>query len=302
MSVHVGFDLRLVPTVVAVADELHFAAAARRLDLAPSAVSHQVSRLESQLGVVLFDRSTRRVEVTEAGAAFVQHARSILRTAHRASVEAAQWAPPLPELTIAVDIDVPDRLIRHLRRFGSPRREISLNVLPMQQGEALHHVRHGEADHCVIWVGTPESDGLTVSELIRVNIWCVVPADSSHASQPSVRLADLQGERLVIYRPDSTTEPFYYEFLDALSGIDPAVDHVDGDDVQFEMCREITNAGGFTITTEGDTAHLPADVVAIPFSPPISTSLALCSPAETDENVRRQILQHFRSTPLRPAP
>jgi DNA-binding transcriptional LysR family regulator len=299
MNVQVGFDLRLVPTAVAVAEDLNFGTAARRLGLAPSAVSHHIARLESQLGVTLFDRSTRRVALTDAGAAFVQHARSIVRAAHRATLEANQAANKR-ELRIAIDIDIPDRLIRHLRRFGSSSGDISLRVLPMQQSDALDRVVRGTVDHCVIWSNAPASFDGDTDELLPVGIWCVVPADSPLAAGRSVPVEDLRGERLVIYRPDATTQSFYDEFLDALAVIDPVVEHVEGDDVQFEMCREITTGGGFTITSEADTAHLPSNVVALPFWPPIATRLVLCSPGEVDHTLRRRILQHFRSTPLRP--
>lgn len=299
MNVQAGFDLRLVPTAVAVAEELHFGTAARRLGLAPSAVSHHVSRLESQLGVVLFDRSTRRVELTDAGEAFVQQARSIVRAAIRATVEIDQTRHRT-ELTIAVDIDIPERLVRHLRRFGSASGDVALAVLPMQQGDALERLESGAVDHAAIWSTPPAAFSGLADELLPIGIWCVLPAESPHATGPSVRIEDLAGERLVTYRPDTTTQSFYDEFLHQLASIDPVVEHVEGDDVQFEMCREITTAGGFTTTSEGDTTHLPSNVTALPFAPPISTHLTLCSPTEADPTLRRRILQHFRSTPLRP--
>lgn len=221
------------------------------------------------------------------------------RAAHRAALEANQ-AENKRELRIAIDIDIPDRLIRHLRRFGSSSGDISLRVLPMQQSDALHRVQRGTVDHCVIWSDPPASFDGDTDELLPVGIWCVIPADSPLAAGRSVPVEDLRGERLVTYRPDATTQSFYDQFLDALAVIEPVVEHVEGDDVQFEMCREITTAGGFTITSEADTAHLQNDVVALPFSPPLATRLMLCSPGEADHTLRRRILQHFRSTPLRP--
>jgi DNA-binding transcriptional LysR family regulator len=71
-------DLRLLRVFVAVAEELHFTRAASRLFVAQQALSRDVRRLESQLGVRLFTRSTRSVTLTPDGERLLEHARSLL--------------------------------------------------------------------------------------------------------------------------------------------------------------------------------------------------------------------------------
>lgn len=80
----VDLDLRLVRAFVAVADERHFGRAARLLHSAQPAVSRQVRRLESQLGVRLLDRTSRSVELTEPGRTFLADARDLLASADAA--------------------------------------------------------------------------------------------------------------------------------------------------------------------------------------------------------------------------
>jgi DNA-binding transcriptional LysR family regulator len=71
-------DLRQFQCLVAVADQLSFARAAELLYMSPSNVSQHVSNLEGELGVRLFDRTSRRVELTEAGERVCEYARRIL--------------------------------------------------------------------------------------------------------------------------------------------------------------------------------------------------------------------------------
>ena len=78
-----------IEVFVAAAEEGSISAAARRLGVSPSAVSQQLSGLESALGAVLLDRSGRPMQVTPAGAMFRRHAQTILNAASEARAELA---------------------------------------------------------------------------------------------------------------------------------------------------------------------------------------------------------------------
>ena len=87
----IGVELRQLEYFVAVAAELNFFRAAKRIHVVQSALSASVSRLEKELGVELFDRSKRQITLTAPGQVFLEHAREVIHTAHRArtSVESA---------------------------------------------------------------------------------------------------------------------------------------------------------------------------------------------------------------------
>jgi LysR family glycine cleavage system transcriptional activator len=94
-------DLESLRCFTAAADTLNFRAAARLVGLTPAAVGQRISRLEELLGVRLFDRTTRRVELTEAGLALLPKAREALDAA-RDCVRAARGdlGPPPLELVV----------------------------------------------------------------------------------------------------------------------------------------------------------------------------------------------------------
>jgi DNA-binding transcriptional LysR family regulator len=88
-------DLRLLRSFVVVAEELHFTRAAQRLYVAQQALSRDIRRLESQVGVPLFARSTRRVTLTADGQRLLAHARSLLALNDAALGELRGAARPL---------------------------------------------------------------------------------------------------------------------------------------------------------------------------------------------------------------
>jgi len=78
-------ELRQLEIVVALSEELHFGRTAERVHLSQPALTQALSRFESELGVRLFERTSRRVALTPAGAALVPRARALLEAGRAAA-------------------------------------------------------------------------------------------------------------------------------------------------------------------------------------------------------------------------
>ena len=87
-------ELRQLRYFVAVAEELHFGRAAERLHMSQSPLSRAIRELERELGLVLFVRTTRRVELTPAGTALLERARRALADIDAAVDDARRAAQP----------------------------------------------------------------------------------------------------------------------------------------------------------------------------------------------------------------
>lgn len=186
--------------VIAVAETNNFTRAAERCLVVQSALSHQIARLERELGAKLFERTSRRVRLTPAGEAFLPSARQCLDAAERAAAEvAAAVGEVRGRLAVGLiptvaAVDVPGAL-RDFRRLY-PQVRISLRVGASE--ELVEQVREGVLD--VAFLGLPTTarpEGVAAHELARDRLVAVVAPDHPLAGEPSVSLQRLSCEDFV---------------------------------------------------------------------------------------------------------
>ncbi|MGP4111593.1 LysR family transcriptional regulator [Streptomyces sp. 4N509B] len=193
-------ELQQMRYVLAVAETNSFTRAAERCLVVQSALSHQVARLERELGARLFERTSRRVRLTPAGAAFLPAARQCLDAAERAVAEVAaavgevrgRLAVGLIPSVAAVDIP------RALRDFREryPHVRVSLRVGASE--ELVQQVRQGSIE--VAFLGLPTTarlTGVAFRELAHDRLVAVVAPDHALAGEPSVDLRRLSSEVFV---------------------------------------------------------------------------------------------------------
>lgn len=185
-------DMRLLRHFVAVAEELHFSRAAERLLVAQQAVSRDVRRLERQLGIVLFDRTTRRVTLTPAGEELLQRARPLL--AHHDDV-VRDLGPTRPRIIVDVvgSGTVPARVLARARReedgyefYSQNRGDLSASLTRLGSGEL--DVAFGT------WLATtPARLGLRRRLVWEEPLGLLLPAGHPLAGRATVPLAELKG-------------------------------------------------------------------------------------------------------------
>jgi DNA-binding transcriptional LysR family regulator len=191
-------ELRQLKYFVAVAEELHFRRAAERLYVAQPAVSEQVRKLEAELGVQLFERTNRRVELTDAGAALLDEGRRVLAqadTAQLAARNACQRAGARLRIGYLPDT-LPASVPRALGHLAGAAPHV---VVSMETGQAvrlIERVRERQLD-AVVTALPAATSGLRVTSLGHESAVAAIRTADTRAPTHSVSLARLAPTRLV---------------------------------------------------------------------------------------------------------
>jgi DNA-binding transcriptional LysR family regulator len=181
---HDRLSLDQIRTFIAAAEEGSFSAAARKLGRAQSAVSDLIRRLEEQLGLVLFDRSSRSPTLTPAGELLLKDARAIGGAVDFLNFRAKGLSQGLePELCAVIDVYFPFQAIteaaKHFReQFPATPLRLYVEVL----GGATEPVLDGRASLAVVGGPAPLPEGLSSESLNGVAIVMVAAPDHPLAS------------------------------------------------------------------------------------------------------------------------
>ncbi|HTU84655.1 MAG TPA: LysR family transcriptional regulator [Solirubrobacteraceae bacterium] len=141
-------ELRHLRYFVAIAEERNFTRAAERLWVAQPGLSTQIRRLEAELGVRLFDRHTRGVELTAAGKLFLERARAALAAAELARAVGHDFGQGLlGEVRVGVSTGLrPPRTPEILYRFFRWRPRVELTVIEGHSRTLVHRLEDGRLD------------------------------------------------------------------------------------------------------------------------------------------------------------
>jgi DNA-binding transcriptional LysR family regulator len=210
-------ELRHLRTVVAIARHGSFTKAGEELHLAQSAVSQQLSRLEAELGIALFTRSSRRVELTADGALVLDYAERVLSEVEGLRDElderagllrgdlrlGGMWPTGLYDL-YAVIAD-----------FHKQHPGVAIHFVEGTQEELLAQIRADELD-AIFTAVDPDAlgDEFAATLLSEEEFVCTLPIGHPLSAQDQVTFSQLAGMDLVTYRENSALRRRLEQTLD----------------------------------------------------------------------------------------
>ncbi|GLY70526.1 LysR substrate-binding domain-containing protein [Amycolatopsis taiwanensis] len=248
----------------AVAEELHFGRAAERLHLAQPYLSRTIRALETDLGTPLFDRTTRRVELTPAGRALLEPAEAILRMGERArsDVEAAHrgdsgrvrfsFAGPSSQVMVGTLAQAVRERYRRIDLAARPGR-----YGPMAVRELLEHTTDlaiARFEHA--------PPGVQSRPLARERGVLAVPSDHPVARRESVSFAELRDEPFIML-PETSGSAVRAQFVSRChtAGFAPDIVHSAPDSW---TCIALVAAGvGLHFTIDSALNQMPLNGVRI---------------------------------------
>lgn len=211
-------ELRQIRAAHELAAHRHFGRAATSLGITQSSLSQSIRTLEAELGVTLFERTTRTVSITEAGRSFVDQSAPALTALDRAADHAkavgrgeagslviglvgSAMTPPLPAL---------------LRRFRSRSRAVAITIRELTTGDQIDQLRRGGVDVGFLRppVPAPADRDLRLTTIATTPLVAALPQDHRLAAAESLSLQSLAGEPFV--RTPRELGPGLYDHITAL--------------------------------------------------------------------------------------
>ncbi len=268
-------DLRQIRYVDAVAASANFTRAAAGLHVAQPALSFAIRNLEIELGVRLFDRTSRRVSLTDAGLAFMTDAREILAKVDQLGEDMAEFSGAIRgHVRISVwyhmDPDLPGLLHRHI----SSNPGVQFTIVELAGPVMLDALRRGDLDMAYPVL----APGLDFSELEHVIIreepvTVAIALDHPLAGSPAITLDQLA--LLPMIAPtQGTSRRSWLDDVFRRTGILPRI-VIETNEVAAAVAYASLGIGAAVQTrriTEG--TRIPVAIVPIEASPPLITALA----------------------------
>jgi DNA-binding transcriptional LysR family regulator len=198
-------ELRQLRYFVTLAEELHFGRAAAREHIVQSSLSQQLKRLERELGVRLIERTTHKVQLSSAGAAFLIEVRQILAHVDRAAAAAQRAARSTPSLRVGIVDASYDSMPLILHEVQQRYPELEIHQVEAGVPEQFQRLVDGRLD---VGLGRASLAPPTVaSELFRLDPLGVL-VDEGHpfADLPDVPVATLAAEPLLLAEEERAPE------------------------------------------------------------------------------------------------
>jgi DNA-binding transcriptional LysR family regulator len=228
---------------VAVAERRHVTQAARALNLAQSAASHAIAALEARHDTKLFNRVGRRIELTDAGHAFLAEAKAVLARADAAELALSEFGSlKRGNLSVQASQTIASYwLPRYLVAFRLAYPQIQIRLRIGNTAEVASAIESGAAELGFV-EGAVENEHFASTPVARDQLIVVVGPEHPWIRRSRLTVQDLMEGEWVLREPGSGTRSVFEEAL-TRTGVDPRALHVQLELPSNEAVRAAVEAG-----------------------------------------------------------
>lgn len=290
-------ELRRLRYFVAVAEELHFLRAAQRLHIEQSPLSRAIKELEADLGIKLFQRTTRSTRLTRAGEVFLEEARQILAAVAQARASARGAAKGRQgRLTVAFAEGIAHpRLSSLLARYRATADQVELKIVQISFEQQIRALHSGSLDAGFSFAAV-KRNGIQADIVWAEPVAAVLPAKHPLAVKVQIELKEIAQDPLVLCggRSGADRHAQLEAAILAASESPNVVEHA----ANHEVLLTLVGAGygvGFVLEGQGQTIQRPDIVVRPIASPPLLVKTYVLYRAEDSSGPLASFLEHARS-------
>lgn len=266
-------ELRHLIYFHAVARHLHFRNAAAALHVAQPALSRQIAQLEAALGVRLFERTRRRVELTAAGRALQERVEPILQSLQRLPAELQAIARgERGRIRVGyTGLAMATVLPAIIREFSEQNPGVRIELAESPTAAQLDALRAGALDCGFFHPGPAAAPGLRVRELLHERNGVLLPAGHRLAAAAKLRLRDLADVPFILF-PRDLNPGFYDRILATCARAGVTLRIVEEIWPRANAVGLVRAGIGATFITPSEAHTLPADIAFRPLAGPAPES------------------------------
>lgn len=268
-------ELRQIRYFAAVARRRHFTAAAEAIGVAQPALSQQIRLLERELGVLLLDRTGRRVRLTPAGEAFLARAERVLAEVSSAQAEMAEFAGALRGRVVVGTLPslAEHQLPRLVAAFHTRYPGLELVLREERTANLLALLGNGEVELALLHQPTATAEAaLTLEPLFTEELVAVVAPGHPLAAHDTLPVAALRDEPFILTKSGSVIRDTILAAC-AVAGFAPRVAFESGG---AATVRALAAAGlGVAILPRSEATLGGTSVAAITLIPALTRTVAL---------------------------
>lgn len=265
-------ELRVLRYLLTVVDERNISRAAEKLHVSQPTISRQIKDLEDELGVVLFDRGTRSIDLTQAGSYFVDQARQIVALADKTVANVQRTQEIQGRITIGcAEAPMMVSIATAVNKLRESAPKVQVDLYSSDATDVDNRLQSGLVDFGVVMEPTDKRDYHFLSLLGTTNWGVLARRDSPLANHPAVTATDLKQEPVIISQQHGSVQLL----ANWLGSSENSLNIVATYNLLYNASLMVQAGVGVALCLDGIINTASTDLTFIPLAPRLTTRSSL---------------------------